>query len=129
MKKHCRKIFGSFLIYYFLGGLSIESKKIFIEAKKRVVVACAALNVTALSMSHVFAAPDGVDTAAYSGMVDIVFWVATIAIAAGGGIPSLIKLVQGQADEDPRGRNAGIAGLVITGAVIGAAAAIRALLF
>ena len=59
----------------------------------------------------------------------IVFWVATIAIAAGGGIPSLIKLVQGQADEDPRGRNAGIAGLVITGAVIGAAAAVKTLLF
>ena len=62
-------------------------------------------------------------------MVDIVFWVATITIAAGDGIPSLIKLVQGQADEDPRGRNAGIAGLVITGAVIGAAAAVKTLLF
>ena len=57
------------------------------------------------------------------------FWVATITIAAGDGIPSLIKLVQGQADEDPRGRNAGIAGLVITGAVIGAAAAVKTLLF
>ncbi len=107
----------------------MKVKSILKKQRKRIVASCAALNIAALSMNHVFAAPNGVDTAAYSGMVDIVFWVATIAIAAGGGIPSLIKLVQGQADEDPRGRNAGIAGLVITGAVIGAAAAIRALLF
>lgn len=100
------------------------------KQKKKVITAVTALNVAALSVTHAFAAPPtGVDTTAYSGLIDIVFWVATIAIAAGGGIPSLIKLVQGQADEDPRGRNAGIAGLVITGAVIGAAAAIKILLF
>ncbi|MDO4831548.1 MAG: hypothetical protein Q4A46_08755 [Clostridia bacterium] len=87
------------------------------------------LVLTALSTNTFLAAPSGVDTASYSGLVDIVFWVATIAIAAAGGIPSLVKLVQGQADEDPRGRNAGIAGLVITGAVIGAAAAVKTLLF
>ena len=100
------------------------------KQKKKIITAIAALNVAALSVNHVFAAPPGgVDTGAYNGLLDIVFWVATIAIAAGGGIPSLIKLVQGQADEDPRGRNAGIAGLVITGAVIGAAAAVKTLLF
>ncbi len=100
------------------------------KQKKKVITAVTALNVAALSVTQAFAAPPtGVDTTAYSGLIDIVFWVATIAIAAGGGIPSLIKLVQGQADEDPRGRNAGIAGLVITGAVIGAAAAIKLLLF
>lgn len=87
------------------------------------------LVLTALSTNTFLAAPAGVDTASYSGLVDIVFWVATVAIAAAGGIPSLVKLVQGQADEDPRGRNAGIAGLVITGAVIGAAAAVKVLLF
>lgn len=98
--------------------------------KKRIVAACVAMNVAALSATNVFAAPPaGVDSGSYQGLVDIVFWVATIAIAAGGGIPSLIKLVQGQADEDPRGRNAGIAGLVITGAVVGAAAAVKTLLF
>lgn len=96
---------------------------------KIISAAIVILNVVAFSMTRVFAVPSGVDTSSYSGMVDIVFWVATIAIAAGGGIPSLIKLVQGQADEDHRGRNAGIAGLVITGAVIGAATAIRTLLF
>lgn len=91
--------------------------------------ASAILCLAAMSMTTSAAVPNGVDTTSYSGLVDIVFWVATIAIAAAGGIPSLIKLVQGQADEDPRGRNAGIAGLVITGAVIGAAAAVKALLF
>ena len=104
--------------------------KLINRQKKSIVAVCAAMNVAALSATNVFAAaPAGVDSGSYQGLVDIVFWVATIAIAAGGGIPSLIKLVQGQADEDPRGRNAGIAGLVITGAVIGAAAAVKTLLF
>ena len=88
------------------------------------------MDVAALSVINAAgAAPSGVDTGSYSSLVDIVFWVATIAIAAGGGVPSLIKLVQGFADEDPRCRNAGIGGLVITGAVIGAATAIKTLLF
>lgn len=87
------------------------------------------LTVMAVSMSNVYAAPSGVDSTAYSGLVDIVFWIAGIAVAAAGGIPSIIKIVQGQADEDPRGRNAGIAGAVITGACVGALVAIRALLF
>lgn len=88
------------------------------------------MNTIALSVISASAdAPEGVNTTEYSKLVDIVFWIATIAIAAAGGIPSLIKIVQGQADEDPRGRNAGIAGLVITGALIGAAAAIKAALF
>ena len=100
-----------------------------VKHRKKIISSITALNVAALSVSRVFAVPSGVATSSYSGMVDIVFWVATIAFAAGGRIPSLIKLVQGQADEDSRGRNAGIAGLVITGAVIGAATAIKALLF
>lgn len=108
----------------------MKAKKFIQKQKKIIVAACAALNVASLSMSSAFAAPPpGVDTTSYQGLVDIVFWVVTIAIAAAGGISSLIKLVQGQADEDPRGRNAGISGLVITGAVIGGAAAVKILLF
>lgn len=108
----------------------MKATKFIQRQKKRIIAAVTALNVAALSVTNTFAAaPTGVDTGSYSSLVDIVFWVATIAIAAGGGIPSLIKLVQGQADEDPRGRNAGIAGLVITGAVVGAAAAVKTLLF
>ena len=66
----------------------------FVKHRKKIISSITALNVAALSVSRVFAVPSGVDTSSYSGMVDIVFWVATIAIAAGGGIPSLIKLVQ-----------------------------------
>ena len=100
------------------------------KQKKKIVTAIAAANVAAMSVNNVFAAPPaGVDPTQYNTLVNLVFWVAVIAIAAAGGIPSLIKLVQGQADEDPRGRNAGIAGLVITGAVIGAASAVKNLLF
>ena len=59
------------------------------KQKKKIITAIAALNVAALSVNHVFAAPPGgVDTGAYSGLIDIVFWVATIAIAAGGGTGS-----------------------------------------
>lgn len=88
------------------------------------------LTMLAVSMSSVYAAPpSGVNSTAYSALVDIVFWVAGIAVAAAGGIPSIIKIVQGQADEDPRGRNAGIAGAVITGACVGALIAIKTLLF
>lgn len=88
------------------------------------------LSMLAVSMSNVYAAPPaGVDSSSYSALVDIVFWVAGIAVAAAGGIPSIIKIVQGQADEDPRGRNAGIAGAVITGACVGALVAVKTLLF
>ncbi len=88
------------------------------------------LSMLAVSMLNVYAAPPtGVDSKSYSGLVDIVFWIAGIAVAAAGGIPSIIKIVQGQADEDPRGRNAGIAGAVITGACVGALVAVKTLLF
>lgn len=75
------------------------------------------------------AAPAGVDTSKMDGLIDIVFWIARIAIAAVGGVPALIKIVQGQADENPRDRNSGIATLIITGVVIGATFAVRAVLF
>lgn len=66
------------------------------------------------------AAPSGADTTAMSTLVTVVFWVVRIFILAIGGIPSTIKLVQGQTDENPRDRNAGIAGLVVTGAAVAA---------
>ena len=100
-----------------------------LKQKKKIISVITASNILALGTMSASAVPSGVDTTSYNGLLDIVFWVATIAIAAAGGIPSLIKLVQGQASEDDRGRNAGIAGLVVTGAVIGAAAAIKTLLF
>ena len=97
---------------------------------KKITVISTVLSMLALSMNTVFAAPPtGVDTTAYNSLLDIIFWVAGIAVAAAGAIPSIIKISQGQADEDPRGRNSGIAGLVITGACVAALVAVRTLLF
>ena len=109
---------------------SANKKSLPEKLSKTAVRVSVILNTIAISVISASAeAPEGVNTEEYSKLVDIVFWVATVAIAAAGGIPSLIKIVQGRADEDPRATNAGIAGLVITGALIGAAAAIKALLF
>lgn len=63
-------------------------------------------------------APTGADTSVMKTLVTVVFWIIRIAIIIIGGAPSLIKIVQGQTDENPRDRNAGIAGIVITGAAV-----------
>lgn len=61
-------------------------------------------------------------------MVSLVFWIIRIAVLIIGGGPALLKIVQGQADENPRDRNAGIATLVITGAVFAATFVIESLI-
>ena len=61
-------------------------------------------------------------------IVTIVFWIVRILILAIGGIPSIVKIVQGQTDENPRDRNAGIAALVVTGAAFAATFAVKALI-
>jgi hypothetical protein len=97
---------------------------------KKLTAISSILCTLAISMqTYGAAAPSGVDSSSYNSLVDIVFWIAGIAVAAAGGIPSIIKIVQGQADEDPRGRNAGIAGAVITGACVGALVAVKTILF
>ena len=53
-----------------------------------------------------------------SNMVDIVFWVVRIIIVLVSGVPGIIKVVQGQADENPRDRNAGLAVIGIAGAAL-----------
>lgn len=108
-------------------NLSNNVKK---KLKKGAIIALVTLNTLGVSVSSASAAPPaGVDTTSYNSLVDIIFWVAGIAVAAAGGIPSVIKISQGQADEDPRGRNAGLAGLAITGACVAALIAIRTILF
>lgn len=93
------------------------------------VISTILCSIAMAMQSYSAAPPSGVDSSSYNSLVDIIFWIAGIAVAAAGGIPSIIKIVQGQADEDPRGRNAGIAGAVITGACVGALVAIKAILF
>ena len=73
-------------------------------------------------------APSGVQTSTMNGLSNIIWWVVRVAVLAIGGIPAIIKIVQGQADENPRDRNAGIATLVVTAAVFGASFAIQNLI-
>lgn len=61
-------------------------------------------------------------------MVSIVFWVVRILVLLIGGVPGIIKVVQGQADENPRDRNAGLATIGITGAAFAGSFAIEALI-
>lgn len=75
------------------------------------------------------AAPSGVSTTTTNQVIDIVVWIAIVAVGAGGGIPSVIKISEGQANEDTRGRNSGIAGLAVTAAVVGSIYAIKTIFF
>ncbi len=53
-------------------------------------------------------------------MVTVVFWIVRIIVLLIGGVPGIIKIVQGQSDENPRDRNAGLATIGITGAAFAA---------
>ena len=60
--------------------------------------------------------------------ISIVFWVIRVAIILIGGAPGIVKVVQGQADENPRDRNAGLATIGIAGAAFAATFAIEKLI-
>lgn len=74
------------------------------------------------------ALPAGVQTAKMSSLLDIVFWVIRIIVLIVGGVSGIPKIVQGQADENPRDRNNGLAVIAIAGAAFGATFAIRNLI-
>lgn len=61
-------------------------------------------------------------------MVNLVFWIIRIAVLLMGGAPGIIKVVQGQADENPRDRNSGLAALGITGVAFGATFLVQSLI-
>lgn len=73
-------------------------------------------------------APDGVETETMTSLMGIVWWLVRVAVLIIGGVPSIIKIVQGQSDENPRDRNAGITTLIICAACFGATFAIEALI-
>ena len=73
-------------------------------------------------------APSNVSTSTMSTMINIIMWIVRIAILAIGGIPGLIKIVQGQQEENPRDRNNGIVSVVIAGVAFAATFAIAALI-
>lgn len=99
------------------------------KVKKAVYGAAAAATSTAVSIPTVFAAPTGVNTTQTDQVVDIIVWIVIIAIAAAGAFPSIVKIAEGVSNEDTRGRNAGIGGLVITAACAGAVYAIKEIFF
>lgn len=72
-------------------------------------------------------APSGVDTTTMSSLVAIVLWIVRVAIGV-IAVPGILKIVQGQADENPRDRNAGITTVAIAGACFAATFAVPAIL-
>lgn len=84
---------------------------------------------TAFAANNENAAPTGAtSTSTMDTAVDIVFWVVRILIILIGGVPGIIKVVQGQADENPRDRNAGLASIGIAGAAFAATFAVDGLI-
>ena len=114
----------------------VKTERTVRKMQKYITVALTVMMVLAMSSVMVFAtgatsdntAPTGVQTETMSGLSTIIWWLVRVAVLAIGGIPAVIKIVQGQADENPRDRNAGIATLVITAAVFGATFAIQNLI-
>lgn len=113
-------------------GKQVKTERRIRKFQKYVSVAAFAAIILVISSMCVFAegegdnsAPAGVQTTTMSSLSTIIWWVVRIAVLAIGGIPACVKIVQGQADENPRDRNAGIATLVVTAAVFGATFAIE----
>ena len=73
--------------------------------------------------------PTGIKGSATMGtVVSIVFWVIRVIIILVGAAPGIVKVVQGQSDENPRDRNAGLATIGIAGEAFAATFAIESLI-
>ena len=109
----------------------LNSKKLIRIVSTAIVAVTAALTftigVSANADTGLANAPANVDATSLNTLITIAFWAVRLIIAAAGGIPSIIKLVQGVSDENPRDRNGGIVGLIATGVGVGATFAIEAL--
>ena len=104
------------------------------KVQKYISVAAVVMMMLIMSAVTVFATgatpatnstPAGVDTSTMSQFGTIIWWIVRIVILAAGGVPGMIKLVQGFSDEDNRSRNAGIITLIVTGAAFGATFALQ----
>lgn len=114
----------------FLKKLVKKAGDIKTKTQRKLVTVSAVLTTISAGMTTVFAAaPTGVDTSKTNAVIDIVIWIIIVAIGAYGGYTSVVKIVEGQANEDVRGRNSGIAGLVVTAACAGAVFALKAIFF
>lgn len=106
-------------------GKQVKTERIIRKTQKYITTAALVTSVIALSSVCAFAAgdnsaPAGVQTDTMNGMADIMWWLVRIVILAVGGIPALIKIVQGKANEDAREFQSGISIGIVTGAVVGA---------
>lgn len=72
--------------------------------------------------------PQGADTSTMNSLIDVVLWVVRGAVLFIGGVPSLIKIVQGHQNQDERERNGGIVGVAIAGIIVAATFAIKPIL-
>ena len=112
----------------------VKTERTVRKVQKYITVALTVMMVLAISSVMVFAtdpdnnAPANVQTATMNGLSTIIWWLVRVAVLAIGGIPAVIKIVQGQSDEDSRVRNAGIATLIVTAAAFGATFAIQNLI-
>ena len=102
------------------------TKTLSVTAMTAAMFAVSAMTVFAANDEN--AAPENISTDTMSAMINIIMWIVRIAILAIGGIPGLIKIVQGQQEENPRDRNNGIVSVVIAGVAFAATFAIAALI-
>ena len=105
----------------------IATTKLTIMALTLAIMCCNAM-MFAFADNAENTAPAGTKTSTMTTLVNIVFWIIRVAILIIGGGPALIKIVQGQTDENPRDRNAGIGALVVTGAAFAATFVVASLI-
>ncbi|MDR0828515.1 MAG: hypothetical protein LBN95_00170 [Prevotellaceae bacterium] len=110
----------------FTKSLSDRYSKFKIRAIGATTALGATLCTSTFFVANAFAAgsivgdtPADVDTGKLGAIISIVFWLVRIIIALVGIIPAIIKIVQGQSDENPRDRNSGIAAAGVAAAAIG----------
>lgn len=80
------------------------------------------------SFGYASAAPAGVDTSTLDTLVEIILWIARVAIIAYSIPAGFLKVVDGRSQERPSEVNAGLVTIVICGACFAATFAIPSLL-
>lgn len=99
------------------------------KIQKTAFVASIITTLMLTSATTAFATPpQGADTSTMNSLIDVVLWVVRGAVLFIGGVPSLIKIVQGHQNQDERERNGGIVGVAIAGIIVAATFAIKPIL-
>lgn len=110
-------------------------RKFRLAAIKMAITACTIAMAMCSTVMVSFAANDenvapetvgGANT--MSTLISVVFWAVRIIVLIVGAVPGIIKINQGNADENPKERNAGIVSVVVAGVCFAATFAIEALI-